>query len=90
MAVVLEMYIDSQVAQLVNNLPTSAGDGSDVGLIPGSGTQQFIHQSYVNKFYTYEFFSSVYRKTNAIQGHLKNPNVENQICIVSNAQKLVS
>ena len=37
MAVVLEMYIDSQVAQWVNNLPTSAGDGSDVGLMPGSG-----------------------------------------------------
>ena len=37
MAVVLEMYIDSYVEQSVNNLPTSAGDGSDVGLIPGSG-----------------------------------------------------
>ena len=37
MAVVLEMYIDSWVAQLVNNLLTSAGDGSDVGLIPGLG-----------------------------------------------------
>ena len=37
MAVVLEMYVDSQVAQSVNNLPTSAGGGSDVGLIPGSG-----------------------------------------------------
>ena len=37
MAVVLEMYIDSYVAQLVNNLPNNAGDGTDVGLIPGSG-----------------------------------------------------
>ena len=38
MAVVLEMYIDSYVAQLVNNLPSSAGDESDVGLIPGKIT----------------------------------------------------
>ena len=49
------------MAQLVNNLPTSAGDGSDVGLIPGSGRYQFIHSFYVNKFYTHECFSSVYR-----------------------------
>lgn len=41
--------------------------------------------SYVNKFDTHEFVSSVYRKTNAVQGHWKNPDVENQICIVSNA-----
>ena len=37
MAVVLEMCIDSSAAHSVNTLPTSAGYGSDVGLIPGSG-----------------------------------------------------
>ena len=37
MAVVLEMCIDSSAAHSVNTLPTSAGYGSEVGLIPGSG-----------------------------------------------------
>ena len=45
------------MALSVNNLPTRAGDGSDVGLIPGSGRYQFIHSFYVNKFYTHECFS---------------------------------
>ena len=49
------------MALSVNNLPTRAGEGSDVGLIPGSGRYQFIHSFYVNKFYTHECFSSVYR-----------------------------
>ena len=38
MAVVLEMCIDSSAAQSVNTLPTNAGYGSDVGLIPGLGS----------------------------------------------------
>lgn len=58
MVVVLEMYVDSRVALSVNNLPTRAGDGSDVGLIPGVRRRyQFIHSFYVNKFYTHECFS---------------------------------
>ena len=49
MAVVLEMCIDSQ-AQSVNTLPTSAGYGSDVGLIPGLGRSPGEGNSYPHQY----------------------------------------